>query len=157
MRADPIFSHFEYFKKAWILLGAALILLACESGAEKLSGRDITVSTAVGDIHFLAEVAATPKARQQGLMRRTALAENAGMLFVFDKTEPVSFWMKDTPLTLDMIFISEDKHILYIEHQTVPFSTQIISSQLPVRFVLEVIGGSCQKKGIAVGDRVLFQ
>ena len=157
MRAAPIFSHFEHFKKTLILLGATLILLACDGGAKKISGRDVTISTAAGGIHFLAEVAATPAARQQGFMHRTALAENAGMFFVFDKTEPVSFWMKDTPLTLDMIFISEDNHILYIEHQTVPFSTQIISSQLPVRFVLEVIGGSCQKKGIAVGDRVRLQ
>ena len=89
-----------------------------------------------------------------GLMFRTALAPDAGMLFLYPTPRETSFWMQNTYLPLDMLFIDEDGVIRHIAERTVPLSTTPVPSNGPVRAVLEVNGGTSDRLGIAVGDRV---
>jgi len=108
-----------------------------------------------GGVHvFSVEIADTDAAREKGLMYRKALPDGTGMLFDFKKEEPVGFWMQNTYIPLDMIFIRADGRILRIAENTEPLSTRIIPSGGPVLAVLEVIGGTAHKLGIAPGDRV---
>jgi uncharacterized protein len=92
--------------------------------------------------------------RAKGLMYRKELPEGRGMLFDFQREQEVSFWMQNTYISLDMLFIRGDGRILRIAENTEPLSTRIISSGGPVRAVLEVIGGTARKLGLAPGDRV---
>ena len=89
-------------------------------------------------------------------MFRKSLPEGQGMLFDFHEEQPVGFWMQNTYIPLDMIFIRGDGSILRIAENTEPLSTRIIPSGGPVRAVLELIGGSARKFGIAPGDKVAF-
>jgi uncharacterized membrane protein (UPF0127 family) len=82
------------------------------------------------------------------------LPEGQGMLFDFERDQPVSFWMRNTYIPLDIIFIQGDGRILRIAENTQPLSDRLIPSGGPVRAVLEVIGGTARKLGIAPGDRV---
>jgi len=106
-------------------------------------------------VHSIAvEVVDNDADRAKGLMYRKELPEGRGMLFDFHRDQEVSFWMQNTYIPLDMIFIRGDGQILRIEENTVPLSTRMIPSRGPVRAVLEVIGGTSRKLGIAPGDRV---
>jgi uncharacterized membrane protein (UPF0127 family) len=103
---------------------------------------------------FAVELAVTDEERARGLMFRRELPEGRGMLFDFKSDGPVSMWMKNTYIALDMIFIQADGRIIRIAENTEPMSTRIISSGGSVRAVLEVAGGTAKKLGIAPGDRV---
>jgi uncharacterized membrane protein (UPF0127 family) len=103
---------------------------------------------------FAVELATNDAERSRGLMFRKELPEGRGMLFVFDREEPVSFWMHNTFISLDMIFIRKDGRILHIAESTDPLSDRLIPSGGSVRSVLEVIGGMAHKLGIEPGDRV---
>jgi uncharacterized membrane protein (UPF0127 family) len=103
---------------------------------------------------FSVEMAVTEPEREKGLMFRKELPEGNGMLFDFHREQEVGFWMQNTYIPLDMIFIRGDGRILRIAENTEPLSTRIIPSNGPVRAVLEVIGGTARKYGIAPGDRV---
>ena len=103
---------------------------------------------------FTVELAANDAERERGLMFRKELPEGRGMLFDFKEERPVSFWMHNTYIPLDMIFIRGDGRILSIAENTKPLSDALIPSGGPVRAVLEVIGGTARKLGIAPGDRV---
>ena len=103
------------------------------------------------DIKFEVELAQ----RARGLMFREKLGPYEGMLFDFYKEAPVSFWMKNTLIPLDMIFIAADGTIRSIHANAVPHSTESIPSQFPVRAVLEINGGSAKLLGIKPGDKVL--
>jgi len=105
---------------------------------------------------FAVEIADTDASREKGLMFRKSLPEGQGMLFDFHEEQPVGFWMQNTYIPLDMIFIRGDGSILRIAENTEPLSTRIIPSGGPVRAVLELIGGSAHKFGIAPGDKVAF-
>ena len=105
---------------------------------------------------FAVEIADTDATREKGLMFRKSLPEGQGMLFDFHEEQPVGFWMQNTYIPLDMIFIRGDGSILRIAENTEPLSTHIIPSGGPVRAVLELIGGSARKFGIAPGDKVAF-
>jgi uncharacterized membrane protein (UPF0127 family) len=108
-----------------------------------------------GGVHvFAVEMALTPEEQAKGLMFRRSLPEGQGMLFDFQREQPTSFWMKNTYIPLDMIFIRADGRILRIAENTVPLSEALVPSGGPVRAVLEVIGGTAKKLGIAPGDRV---
>lgn len=113
----------------------------------------LTVRAAGGDVSFEIEVADRDEERSRGLMFRRDLPVNRGMLFIFEDTRRVAFWMQNTPLPLDLVFIGENGTILAIR-QGVPLSTDVISPPPPVRFVLELHAGTAQKTGIADGDRV---
>jgi uncharacterized membrane protein (UPF0127 family) len=90
----------------------------------------------------------------QGLMFRTELADNRGMLFPFDDVRPASFWMKNTVIPLDIIFVREDGTIANIAVNTVPYSMDPVTSDGPVAAVLELRGGLTRELGINAGDRV---
>src|SRR6185312_1225927 len=105
---------------------------------------------------FAVEIADTDASREKGLMFRKSLPEGQGMLFDFHEEQPVGFWMQNTYIPLDMIFIRGDGSILRIAENTEPLSTRIIPSGGLVRAVLELIGGSAHKFGIAPGDKVAF-
>jgi uncharacterized protein len=103
---------------------------------------------------FAVELATNDAERARGLMFRKELPEGQGMLFDFEREQPVSFWMHNTYIPLDMIFIRGDGRILSIAENTEPLSDKLVPSGGPVRAVLEVIAGTAGKLGIAPGDRV---
>ena len=118
----------------------------------------LTVRSADGKTHrFTVEVARTPAEQAQGLMNRESLAPDRGMIFPFDQVREASFWMKNTLIPLDMIFVRADGTIARIEANTVPLSLEPVSSLEPVAAVLELAGGRAAELGIAAGDRVSWQ
>jgi uncharacterized membrane protein (UPF0127 family) len=134
------------------LLVAALVLLvvaACSSGEDRL-----VLHTGKGDFAFTVEIADTNEERAKGLMFRNELAADAGMLFDYGKEQETSFWMQNTLIPLDMIFIGADGVVKNIHVNAKPLDTTPIPSGVPVRFVLEIPGGRSREIGLAVGDRV---
>ncbi len=119
-----------------------------------LPRQTLEIASATGVHMFSVEVADNEADRSKGLMYRKALPEGSGMLFDFHRDQDVSFWMQNTYIPLDMVFIRGDGRILNIVENTEPLSTRLIPSAGPVRLVLEVIGGTTRKLGIAAGDRV---
>ncbi len=103
---------------------------------------------------FSVELATNDAERSRGLMFRKELPEGHGMLFDFQPEQPVAFWMHNTYISLDMIFIRGDGRILRIAENTEPMSDRLVPSGGPIRAVLEVIAGTARKLGIAPGDRV---
>lgn len=116
---------------------------------------DLKIQTGIGSSSFTVEVAATPESRRKGLMHRESLEPDHGMLFDFGvPPHVVHFWMKNTPLPLDMIFVNPAGQVVHVHENAVPFSENRISSQQPVRVVLEFEAGTVQRHGIRVGDQV---
>ena len=115
----------------------------------------LTVTTAKGKKRrFVVEVAATLEQQQYGLMNRQSLAPDRGMIFPFDPPRDASFWMRNTLIPLDMIFVRADGTIANIEANTVPYSEQPVLSAGPVAAVLEIAGGRSAELGIKPGDKV---
>ncbi|WP_246432792.1 DUF192 domain-containing protein [Rhodopseudomonas rhenobacensis] len=129
----------------------SLWLGAAASAAEI---QTLEIVTKSGVQVFAVEVATTEQEKTTGLMYRKELADGRGMLFDFSPEQPVSMWMKNTFIPLDMIFIRADGRISRIAENTVPQSLAIIASGPPAKGVLEVIAGTARKYGIAPGDRV---
>ena len=103
------------------------------------------------------EIAERATDRMRGLMFREQMDENQGMLFVFPVEEPLSFWMKDTPLPLDIIFLGADRTIVTIRKNTVPFAETSVPSDRPAQYVVEVNAGFAARHRLAPGDRVFWQ
>jgi uncharacterized membrane protein (UPF0127 family) len=116
--------------------------------------QELKITSKNGAHIFGVEMALTPEEQAKGLMFRKELPEGQGMLFDFHQEQPTSFWMKNTYVSLDMIFIRGDGRILRIAENTVPLSEALVPSGGPVRAVLEVVAGTAKKLGIAPGDRV---
>jgi hypothetical protein len=143
-------------------LTASCLLASCADLAPPPAGNapavlpteTISIDTAGGTKSFTVEVAADPWSQQRGLMYRRDLASNAGMLFDFHQEGRVDFWMKNTPLPLDMLFIRGDGTVSAVQPNAIPFSTATIPSPEPVRAVLEINGGEALALGIKPGDRV---
>ena len=114
----------------------------------------LTIDTARGPAAFTVEIADTEEERARGLMFRNSLAPDRGMLFDFNPPEPVSFWMRNTIVSLDIIFIGVDGRILNIADHTTPYSEEGIPSAGVVRGVLEIPAGRAEALGIRPGDRV---
>jgi uncharacterized membrane protein (UPF0127 family) len=115
----------------------------------------LTVTSANGRTHrFIVEVARTPEQQANGLMNRQSLAPDRGMIFPYDQPRPASFWMKNTLIPLDMIFVRSDGTIARIAAETVPLSLEPVPSLEPVAAVLEIAGGRAAELGIQPGDRV---
>jgi uncharacterized membrane protein (UPF0127 family) len=91
-----------------------------------------------------------------GLMFRRSLAADAGMLFLYDRAQPVAMWMKNTYIPLDMIFIGADGRVHRIAKRTEPFSTDVISSEGDVQGILEVNAGIADAIGLKPGDEVIY-
>ena len=124
------------------------------SGLEQIP---LTVRTAAGRSHRLTvEVAQTPEQQATGLMNRQSLAPDHGMIFPYDPPRDASFWMKNTLIPLDIIFIRPDRTVARIAAQTVPLSLDPVSSLEPISAVLEIGGGRAAELGIQPGDRVAW-
>ena len=128
-------------------------LLAIAAPVWTAGQQTLEIASKTGVHTFAVEVADNDTERAKGLMYRRELPEGQGMLFDFHREQEVSFWMQNTYIPLDMVFIRADGRILRIAENTEPLSTKLIPSGGPVRAVLEVIGGTTRKLGIAPGDR----
>lgn len=137
---------------ALALLLAAIIGAQAQPASFKTSS--LTIDTAKGPQRFSIELALSAEEQQQGLMFRRSLPADAGMLFDFGETRPASFWMKNTLIPLDMLFIAADGRVADIHERAVPLSEASIVSKVPVRAVLEVNGGTVSRLGIKPGDLV---
>lgn len=161
-------------KARLLLLAAAFSLAACstqaatdtptsvasqepglhpESGLEVI---DLTVTGASGPHRFRVEVAATPQQQQRGLMFRTAMGADEGMIFPLAPVRMASFWMRNTVIGLDIIFIGTDNRILNIAANAVPYSEESIPSAGPTKAVLELNAGRAAELGLAPGDLVAW-
>ena len=137
------------------LLGAVIAGLLWAGGLPLAAERQtVDIAARTGVHSFSVEIAANDEERARGLMYRRTLPEGQGMLFDFKQEQDVAMWMRNTYVSLDMIFIQGDGRILRIAEKTEPMSERIIPSGGPVRAVLEVVGGTTRKLGIAPGDRV---
>jgi uncharacterized protein len=141
--------------RALRLTALALFGLLVAVGPVRPADRQTVEIASKNGVHaFSVEIAENDADRAKGLMYRKELPEGKGMLFDFKRDQEVSFWMQNTYIPLDMLFIRGDGTILRIAENTEPLSTRMIPSGGPVRAVLEVIGGTARKFGIAPGDRV---
>jgi len=130
---------------------AALFALAPAQAAGQAT---IEIVSKTGVHAFSVKLATNDAERERGLMFVKQLPEGQGMLFDFKRDQQVSFWMHNTYIPLDMIFVRGDGQIMHIAENAKPMSDALIPSEYPVRAVLEVIAGTADKLGIAVGDRV---
>jgi uncharacterized protein len=138
----------------WI--GFVLIGFLLAAAPLRAAEHTLEIASKTGVHVFSVEIADTEAARAKGLMFRKNLPEGQGMLFDFHREQEVSFWMQNTYIPLDMIFIQGNGRILRIAENTTPLSTRLIPSGGPVLAVLEVIGGTARKFGIEPGDRVAY-
>lgn len=130
----------------------AMVLAAAPAPAAQTER--LVIETAKGERAFEVEVVREEAERNRGLMFRTSLAEDRGMLFDYDPPQEVTFWMKNTYIPLDIIFVGGDGRIMTIAAEATPFSLERIPSGGVARGVLEIKGGLAKKLGIKVGDRV---
>jgi uncharacterized membrane protein (UPF0127 family) len=137
------------------LLVAAAGSTAADSKAMMLpvDPAPLVAETAAGALSFKVEIADDVPERSMGLMFRDFLPADQGMLFIFEQTQPVGFWMKNTKLPLDLIFIGEDGKVKAIR-QGEPMSEAVISPDTPVRFVLELNAGTAAARGIESGVQI---
>jgi uncharacterized membrane protein (UPF0127 family) len=144
------------------VLAALLLLLlglaAAQSGlqAAPLEKKPLRFVTSTAEHPIMVEVARTEQERATGLMFRRSLPEDQGMIFLYPQDGPISMWMKNTYISLDMFFVRADGVIHRIEEHTEPFSERTISSEGTVRAVIEMIAGSADRLGIKPGDKVEF-
>jgi uncharacterized membrane protein (UPF0127 family) len=114
----------------------------------------VTIHSANGMHRFTVEVAATPEEQATGLMSRSALEPDRGMIFPYSPPQDAAFWMKNTLIPLDMIFIRPDGTIGRIEENAVPLSLEPVPSMEPISAVLEINGGRSAELGVKAGDKV---
>jgi uncharacterized membrane protein (UPF0127 family) len=128
---------------------------ACGQGDDvKFEKSSLVIVTGGRDVKFDVEMATTEPQRERGLMYRRQLGAYDGMLFDFFQEQPVSFWMKNTFVPLDMVFIAADGTVRHVHANATPMSTDTIPSGAPVRAVLEINGGTARLLGIKPGDKV---
>ena len=151
------------------IAAAALVLGACsqQTRSQNVQVEDpaqsglrqvpLTIRTAGGERRFTVEVAGTPEQQARGLMYRQSLADDRGMVFPYDPPQAVGFWMKNTLIPLDIIFIRADGRIARISANTTPHSLEPVTSGEPIASVLEIRGGLAAELGVAVGDQVSWR
>lgn len=122
---------------------------------QQFSTSELTIVSATGQHRFKVELAETPAQMTQGLMFRTNLAPDAGMLFDYKQPIAATMWMRNTLIPLDMLFVDAQGRIVNIHQRAVPQSLDVIAAAAPVRAVIELNGGTASRLGIAPGDRVV--
>lgn len=144
-------------------LASSLLMLSsgCRSGASSgthTQGHDPTVTfiSSRGEVSVAVEIADDPHERERGLMYRKELPPFGGMLFVFPSEAVRRFWMKNTYISLDMIFVSAARTVVGIVSDTEPMTTELRGVDVPSQFVVEVAGGFAIQHGITVGDPVVL-
>ncbi len=128
-------------------INSLFFTLFCISFSTPLFAHNLTLNCPHKSIPFKVELARTPQEQEKGLMFRMDLREDEGMLFLFSMPKSMSMWMKNTPLSLDMIFCNKEGKILAIHENTTPYSLKIIGPVEGTSQVLEVLGGTVQKHG----------
>jgi uncharacterized membrane protein (UPF0127 family) len=140
------------------VFAAPLIFAAVEPRAQstdvQFKRSSLTIVASGHDLKFEVDLATNDAERSHGLMFRKQLGAYEGMLFDFHQEMQVSFWMKNTLIPLDMVFIAADGTVKHVHANAVPLSTEAIPSRYPVRAVLEINGGSAALLGIKPGDKV---
>jgi uncharacterized protein len=144
--------------RRFLLFFAVALCLAVPTLAQlqTFATSQLTITSATGDHQFTIELATTPAQQEQGLMYRRNMAPDAGMLFDFGHPTTTSFWMRNTLIPLDMLFVGADGRIVNIHERAVPMSEQLIPSQGQVRAVIELNGGTAARLDIRAGDRVVY-
>lgn len=141
------------------VLWAAFVACQGTAGAEPPPAVEripVTIASEGGDVTFQAEIADSDQERQRGLMFRSAMGEREGMLFLFPREQQLSFWMRNTLIPLDMVFIKADRTILGIVENATPRTDTPRRVMGSSQFVLELNGGTCAKLGIKAGQAVTF-
>ena len=128
--------------------------LAQDVAQPRLPTEPLTIVTRDGPRRFTVEMAVDPGQQMVGLMWRTEVAPDEGMLFDWGQPRESTMWMRNTVTSLDMVFITQDGRVLRVAERTVPRSLATISSGGPVRATLELAAGTAERLGIRVGDRV---
>jgi len=144
---------------AYLLPLILLVLPSCafadpQPPAHPLPHAKLVIDTDRGPARFNVEIAGDPQSQEYGLMFRKSLAPNAGMLFDFHTTVMTSFWMKNTLIPLDMIFIKTDGTISSVAANAAPMTLSTIPSVEPIQAVLEIAGGRAAQLGIYPGEKV---
>ncbi len=121
----------------------------------KMRRDTLVLVTQAGEHKIEVEVAETPQEKSVGLMFRPSVPANTGMLFPYETAQEVTMWMRNTYVSLDMVFIRADGIVHRIEERTEPFSERVIPSQGPVTAVLELAAGEAARLGLKPGDRVI--
>ncbi|ODA68537.1 hypothetical protein A7A08_00365 [Methyloligella halotolerans] len=140
---------------AMLFLGLAAIYPVPHASAMG-TGR-LVLTTETGTYPFAVEVTETEAEQAKGLMFRRDLAPDEGMLFLYDEPHQITMWMKNTYLSLDMVFIGENWRVNRIAERTEPFALDQIPSNGPAIGVLEVAAGTARRIGLKVGDAVIFE
>jgi uncharacterized membrane protein (UPF0127 family) len=133
------------------------LILLVNFGQEGTAGTSHTTVSLARPHHkvsFQVEIARAPHELNYGLMNRHSLAKSSGMLFIFPKTQQASFWMKNTLIPLDIIFVQEDGKVVQIHEKAQPLNPDPIHSRTPIKYALELAAGSVQDQNIQLGDRL---
>ena len=154
-------ARFVHVLIAFVIVICVCVTLAVAQVVDRSPQLDlprvaVTVTTQTGDHTFDAQVADTPQTRSKGLMFRRDMPPREGMLFIFEQEQPLSFWMENTPLPLDLIFIRDDGSVRHVAKNAVPYSRASIPSRGSARFVLEVNAGVADEIGLKQGDLIAF-
>jgi uncharacterized membrane protein (UPF0127 family) len=142
------------FRRAALAAGLCVFTLSARAG-ETVEPLDIVTST--GAHHYEVEIADNDASRELGLMNRHQMAANHGMLFEFPALAPVTFWMKNTYLPLDMVFIGADGAVVGVYEHATPLSEKLISSEVPVAAVLELNADQALDIHLKPGDKVRYR
>ena len=143
----------KYFKHL-LVISLTFVEIQLAAAGEFYERGTLEILTNKGSHRFVVELAKTPEQHQKGLMHRDSLPINTGMLFIFKKMKVRHMWMRNTLIPLDMLFTDADKKIIKIEQNTQALSKKIISSEFPTLWVLELRGGTSERLGLKVGDRL---
>ncbi|MCH8172080.1 MAG: DUF192 domain-containing protein [Proteobacteria bacterium] len=149
-----LFRNFKYFILAFFLILPNSGLPQADGAPQRLLVSRVIIETETGSLEFEAEMAITWEQQRMGLMFRREMAENRGMLFYYPSPQKVSFWMKNTYLPLDIIFIRSGGEITSIARDTVPHSLNPVGSEGLITGVFEINAGLTEKLGIREGDLV---
>jgi uncharacterized membrane protein (UPF0127 family) len=131
-----------------------LTLVCAGQGRADDALQKLEIDTASGPHVFNVEVVRTPAERERGLMDRRTMPQDRGMLFDFQTEQPVIFWMKDTYIPLDMIFVAQNGRVVGIKHDAKPMDETLIPSGAPALGVIELNGGVTNTIGLKIGDMV---
>jgi len=138
-----------------VLLATARSRVSACTELQQFPKSELTIVSATGPHRFNVELAETPAQMTQGLMFRTSLAPDAGMLFDYKQPTAATMWMRNTLIPLDMLFVDAQGRVVNIHERAVPQSLDVIAAAAPVRAVIELNGGTAARLGIQPGDRVI--
>ena len=139
---------------AWIVATSVYVL--CAGGVWAACSDSVaTVATDTAKVRFQVELAITAQDKAQGLMHRETLPDRAGMLFIYPNPQPVSFWMRNTLISLDMIFIDDQGRVARVHHNAVPLDETPIYGGDAIKAVLEINAGLAKKYGISDTSTVM--